>query len=135
VTGIEQPTPRVNGTADRFLRVLARTVLPAGGFAVRGRRYLRTGCGVPAVAPSIILSQIGEVRLGAGVIRSQSVLSPSGPGFSPPYKTSYRGLKLPMVSAAFGRFQLRREADLPQVAPPSGAFPPVIRPGGTARAG
>ena len=56
-------------------------------------------------------------------------------GFSPPYEISYRGVKLPMVSAAFGRFQLRREADLPQVAPPSGAFPPVIRPGGTARAG
>ena len=36
-------------------------------------------------------------------------------GFIPPYDISYRGLKLPRVSAAFGRFELRREADLPQV--------------------
>ena len=102
MTGVEHPAPRVNGAADRFRGTGGRTVLPAAGFAVRGRRYLRTGSGVPAVAPSIILSQIGEVRLGAGVIRSQSVLSLSGSGFGPPYEISYRGLKLPRVSAALG---------------------------------
>ena len=36
-------------------------------------------------------------------------------GFTPPYDISYRGLKLPRVSAAIGRFYLRRGADLPQV--------------------
>jgi hypothetical protein len=35
-------------------------------------------------------------------------------GFSPPYKISYRDVKLSRVSAALGRFELRREADLPQ---------------------
>src|ERR1700751_2374197 len=40
-----------------------------GSMRVRG--CLRTGSGVPAVAPSIILSQIGAVRPMAGVIRSQ----------------------------------------------------------------
>src|SRR6516164_219170 len=69
-----------------------------------------------------------EVRLGAGVIRSQSVLSLAGSGFGPPSEISYRGLKLSRVPAAFGRFQLRRLTDLPQVAQPSGGLPPVIRP-------
>lgn len=36
-------------------------------------------------------------------------------GFSPPYEISYRGLKLPRVSAAFRRRHLRRGTDLPQV--------------------
>ena len=69
-----------------------------------------------------------EVRLWAGVIRSQSVLSLAGSGFGPPSEISYRGLKLSRVPAAFGRFQLRRLTDLPQVAQPSGGLPPVIRP-------
>ena len=37
VTGVEHPAPRANGTADRFRRVGARIVFPAGGPAVRGR--------------------------------------------------------------------------------------------------
>jgi len=36
-------------------------------------------------------------------------------GFSRPCHISYRGLKLPRVSAVFGRSGLRRETDLPQV--------------------
>ena len=42
-------------------------------------------------------------------------ITPADRGFSPPYEISYRGVKLPRVSAAFGRSYLRREADLPQV--------------------
>ena len=102
VTGAEYPALRVNQTVERFRRVGVRIVLPAVWFAVRGRGYRLTGSGVRAAGPLIILSQIGEVRPGAGVIRSQPVLSPSGSGFSPPYEISYRGLKLPRVSAAFG---------------------------------
>jgi hypothetical protein len=100
VTGVEHLAPRLNRTADRFRVAGGRTVLAAGGFAVRGRGCLRTGSGVPAAGPSIILSRIGEVRLGAGVIHSQPVPSPSGSGFAPPYETSYRGLKLRRISAA-----------------------------------
>jgi hypothetical protein len=48
---------------------------------------------------------------------------PIDQGFSGPYDTSYRGLKLPWVSAAFGRSYLRYEADLPQVAQLSGGLP------------
>ena len=81
------------------------------------------------MAPSIIRSLIGEVRLGAGVIRSQpAALSLAGSGFGPPSEISYRGLKLSRVPAAFGRFQLRRLTDLPQVAQRPGGLPPVIRP-------
>ena len=36
-------------------------------------------------------------------------------GFSPPYETSHRGVKLPRVCSGLGRFDLRRGADLPQV--------------------
>ena len=50
--------------------------------------------------PSIIPLRIGEARPVAGVIHSRLVLSPSGVGFSPPYEISYRGVKLPRVSAA-----------------------------------
>ena len=82
MTGVKHPVPRANGTADRFCHVGVRIVFPAGGFAVRGQGCQRIGSGVPAAAPSIILSQIGEARLGAGVIRSQPVLSPLGSGFS-----------------------------------------------------
>jgi hypothetical protein len=39
---------------------------------------------------------------------------PRRSGFSPPPPISYRGVKLPEVSAALGRFELRHEADLPQ---------------------
>ena len=69
VTGVEHPAPRTNGTADRFRHVGVRIVLPAGGPAVWGRGSPLTGSGVPAVAPSIILSQIGEAQPAAGVIR------------------------------------------------------------------
>jgi hypothetical protein len=93
---------------------------PAGGGACcPGPGAPLTGSGVSAAAPSIILSQTGEVRLGAGVIRSQPVLGPSGSGFTPTYEISYRGVKLSWVPAAFGHFQLRRLMDFPQVAQPS----------------
>src|SRR6516164_1874983 len=36
VTGVEHPAARANGTADRFRRVGARIVLPAGGPAGPG---------------------------------------------------------------------------------------------------
>jgi hypothetical protein len=39
----------------------------------------------------------------------------TGRGFSPPHEISYRGVKLARVSAALGRFELLREADVPQV--------------------
>jgi hypothetical protein len=58
--------------------------------------------------------------------------SSGDPGFSPPYRISHRGLKLPRVPAALGRCYLRSGTDLPQVAR---LLPPVIRPGWTARAG
>jgi hypothetical protein len=80
----------------------------------------------------MILSQIGEVRLGAGVIRKAK--SPRL-GFSQPYEISYGGLKLPRVSAALGRSHLRSGADLPQVAGPSEGLPPVIRPARISHAG
>jgi len=38
---------------------------------------------------------------------------PSGSGFGPPYDISYGGLKLRGLSAALGRYYLRRGADLP----------------------
>src|SRR5215468_6826238 len=101
VTGIEQPAPRANRTVDRFPRVGVRIVFPAGELAVRGPVSPFTGPGVPVAAPSIIPLQIGEVRLGVGVIRSQLVLSPSGSGFSPHNEISYRGMKLCRYSAAF----------------------------------
>ena len=71
VTGVEHPAPRANGTADRFRRVGARIVFPAGGPAVRGRGSRLTGSGAPAAAPSIIPSPIGAGRLGVGVTHSQ----------------------------------------------------------------
>ena len=40
-------------------------------------------------------------------------------GFTPPYEISYRGVKLPKVSAALGCFDLRRGADLPLVGYPA----------------
>jgi hypothetical protein len=40
---------------------------------------------------------------------------PPDRSFSPPFDISYRAVKLPRVSAAFGRYYLRREADFPQV--------------------
>jgi hypothetical protein len=71
VTGVEHPAARANGTADRFRRVGARIVLPAGGPAVRGPVSPLTGSGTPAAAPSIIPLQIGEARPVAGVTHSQ----------------------------------------------------------------
>jgi hypothetical protein len=54
----------------------------------------------------------------AGVIHSRLVLSPSGSGFNPPYEISYRGVKLPRISATLGPCYLRCGADLAQVARP-----------------
>jgi len=77
VTGVKHPVPRANGTADQFRVSGVRTVLPAGGFAVRGRGCLRTGSTFPGAQSLMILSQIGEARPAAGVIRSRGVRSPS----------------------------------------------------------
>jgi hypothetical protein len=52
-----------------------RAVLMADGVPMRGREFPPTGSGVPAAAPLIIPSQIGEVPMGGGVIRSRSVLA------------------------------------------------------------
>jgi len=71
VTGVEHPAARADGTTDRFRRVGARIVLPAGGPAVRGPVSPLTGSGTPAAAPSIIPLQIGEARPVAGVTHSQ----------------------------------------------------------------
>jgi hypothetical protein len=62
----------------------------------------------------MILSQIGEARPAAGVIRKAK--SPRL-GFSQPYEISYRGVKLPRISAALGRCYLRHGSDLPQGGP------------------
>jgi|SRR6516225_4364939 hypothetical protein len=102
VGGTRDPITRGSGTADGFRVTWFRTVLPAGGFAVRGRGCRRTGSWVRAAGRLIIPLLIGEVRPGAGVTRSQPVLNPSGSGFIPPNEISYRAMKLPRVSAAFG---------------------------------
>jgi hypothetical protein len=72
VTGVEYPVPRANGTADQFRDAGGRMVLPAGGLAVWGRASLLTGSGVLRAGLLIILSPIGEDRLGAGATRSQA---------------------------------------------------------------
>ena len=129
VTGIEYPVPHTNGTADGFRGVGGRMVLSAGGRAVRGQGSLLTGSGVPAAAPLIIRSRIGGVRPGAGVIRSQPMLSPSGSGFTPPNESSYRGVKLARFPPLWGRWEVRRGTGLPQVARSLPEIsPPVIRP-------
>src|SRR6516164_10361246 len=78
--GVEHPFPRANGTADGFRGVGGRMVLAAGGLAVLVRGSLPIGFGVPVAAPLIILSLIGEGRLGAGVIRSSVPGGPNGNG-------------------------------------------------------
>ena len=70
--GVEHPFPRANGTADGFHGV--------GGLAVLDQGSLTIGFGVPVAAPLIILSLIGEGRLGAGVIRSSVPGGPNGNG-------------------------------------------------------
>ena len=92
MTGIERQVFRVTGF---------RTVLLADGSAVRCLGC-RTGSGSPAAPSSIIPFQTGAARLTAGVIHSQLVLIPSGSGLTPPNEISYRGVKLPRFSAAFG---------------------------------
>jgi hypothetical protein len=62
----------------------------------------------------MILSQIGEARPAAGVIRKAK--SPRL-GFSPPYEISYRSLKLPRISAVLSASSCGRGADLPQMGP------------------
>jgi hypothetical protein len=52
-------------------RIGDRVALMAGGVPMGGREFPLTGFGVPAAAPLIIPSPIGEAQAGAGVIRSQ----------------------------------------------------------------
>jgi hypothetical protein len=70
-TGTRRPV--VGVVAGTLLR--DRAVLMADGVPMRGREFPPTGSGVPAAAPLIIPSQIGEVPMGGGVIRSRSVLA------------------------------------------------------------
>jgi hypothetical protein len=95
--------------------VTGATILPVGGFAVRGRVFLPIGSGVRRAGPLIILSQTGAGRPAAGAIHSRLVLSLSGSGFTPPYEISYRGVKLPRVSAAVGAILPAVRGGLPQV--------------------
>jgi hypothetical protein len=62
---------RVVGVMAGAPRIRERTVLMAGGVRMEGREFLPIGFGVPAAAPLIILSQIGEAPRAAGVIRSR----------------------------------------------------------------
>jgi hypothetical protein len=70
VTGVEHPTPRINGTADRFRHVGARIVLLVGGVPIRGWASPRIGPGVPRAGRLTIRSQTGVARRAAGVIRN-----------------------------------------------------------------
>jgi hypothetical protein len=73
VTGVERPTPRVNGAADRFRRVGARIVLLVVGVPIRGWASPRTGSGVPRAGRLIIRSQTGVARRAAGVTPSSKI--------------------------------------------------------------
>src|SRR5215467_5358551 len=110
VTGDEHPTPRINGTADRFRRVGARIVLLVGGVPNRGWASPRTGSGVPRAGPLIIRSQTGAARRAAGVIRNsipsarfQSALR----DFIPRCETSLSSCRVgALLPATRGRFAL-----------------------------
>jgi hypothetical protein len=71
VAGTKYPVIRANGTVDGSRGIGGRTVFLAGGVSFRGRGSPHTGSGVPAAGPLTIRSQIGEARLGAGVILNQ----------------------------------------------------------------
>ena len=71
VAGTRTPVIPANGEEIGLARIGRRTVIMAGGVPMRGREFRPTGFGVPAVAPLIIPSQIGEAQAGAGVIRSR----------------------------------------------------------------
>ena len=66
-TGTRRPVVAV--VAGTLLR--DRAVLMADGVPMPGLEFPPTGSGVPAAAPLIIPSQIGEAQAGAGVIRNQ----------------------------------------------------------------
>src|SRR5262249_8599434 len=102
VTGDKHPPPRLNGTADRFRVIGARTGGLGGGFAVWGRASLLPGSTFPGAQSLIIRWQTGAGRPATRVVRSQPMLSSCGSGFSPPYEISYRVVKLPRVPAALG---------------------------------
>ena len=70
VAGIRHPVMPANGKGDGFHRIGGRTVSMAGGVPMVGREFPTTGSGVPAAAPLIIPSRIGEARTGAGGIRN-----------------------------------------------------------------
>jgi hypothetical protein len=54
---------------------------------------------------SLILGVGGNFTIAGGTkYRQQGLALVSDQGFTPPYVTSYRGMKLPRVSAGFGRF-------------------------------
>jgi hypothetical protein len=85
-----QPVPSGNGMAEGFRTIGDRTgdkTVQApwwawlggirDGVRTAGRVSQRTGSGVPAVAPSITHSLIGEARPEGGAIRADGVKSPS----------------------------------------------------------
>ena len=72
MAGAQRPVISANGRAGGFRRTGGRTAIMVDGVPMEGRRSPLIGSGVPAVAPLIILSQIGEARPAGGVIRSHS---------------------------------------------------------------
>jgi hypothetical protein len=71
VVGIQEPAVLANGKGDGFHRIGDQIPILVRGVPIRGRGSPLTGSGVRAAEPLIIRSQIGEARLGAGVIRSR----------------------------------------------------------------
>jgi hypothetical protein len=71
VAGIQEPAELANGMGDGFHRIGDQIPILVRGVPIRGRGSPLTGSGVRAAEPLIIRSQIGEARLGAGVIRSR----------------------------------------------------------------
>jgi hypothetical protein len=70
LAGTRHPGKRANGDKREFRRIGGRSAALADGILMAGRRSLPTGSGVPAAAPLITPSRIGEARPAGGVIRS-----------------------------------------------------------------
>ena len=93
-------------------------ILTLAGFVVMGLTLTLNRMGQAGKALSIGLMAAGTAWSSRGCtqgIGRDRARFPARSGFTPPYETSYRGVKLPRVSAALGRLDLRRGADLPPV--------------------